>query len=183
MTKIAIGGRSELFDLANPSGPVDLKEIAKRLGNINRFSGGTVRPYSVAEHSIRVAALVPADQKLAALLHDVAEAFTGDIIQPIKRLMAPSFSNIEYRLNKWIGDELGVNIAVMSAEVHLADQIMQATETRDMVGYLETVPGMPASLMAVIESRTTFDTSDVADMWLRYVTEELAKRGTARCKK
>ena len=75
-----------LFDPFNPDPAlIDLRDIAHALGNICRFGGHSRRYYSVAEHSILVASLVPEPLRLPALLHDAAEAYLGDIITPIKR--------------------------------------------------------------------------------------------------
>ena len=71
--------------------PVD--RIAKQLGALCRYAGATPDHYSVARHSLVVAALAPDDpsHKMAALLHDAHEALTGDILRPMtRRLSMPS---------------------------------------------------------------------------------------------
>ena len=64
-----------------------LEDIAFALSNISRF-GGHVPFLSVAEHSVRVCMAAPPKLKKAALLHDAAEAYIGDIIWPLKRSIA-----------------------------------------------------------------------------------------------
>lgn len=65
---------------------IDPIDIARALANQARFSGHTIRHYSVIEHSLRVAYLVPRSEFAYALLHDAAEAYLVDIPRPMKRL-------------------------------------------------------------------------------------------------
>ena len=68
------------------------QQIAKQLGALCRYAGATPDHYSVARHSLVVAALAPDDpeHKMAALLHDAHEALTGDILRPMTRLLSMS---------------------------------------------------------------------------------------------
>lgn len=63
--------------------PEDIEHIAYRLSYINRFTG-SVGCYSVAQHSVEVAMQLPDRLKLSGLLHDVSEAYIGDIAKPLK---------------------------------------------------------------------------------------------------
>lgn len=111
----------KMFDLLQPlPGSVFLGDIAHQLARIARFNGCTIGdvPWNVAQHSILVMQLLPADapahQRLAALLHDAAEAYIGDVIAPMKAAMktlrtnergqeSPDpFGTIEYRVTKAI---------------------------------------------------------------------------------
>lgn len=67
---------------------ISIEVIAAALSKLCRFSGHTKRFYSVAEHSIHVSNLLPAELKLAGLLHDAHEALTGfgDVVNPMKTL-------------------------------------------------------------------------------------------------
>ncbi len=76
-------------------GDFDIVDIAHALACTNRWNGHLRIPLSVAEHSLLVEDWVRrnvpgADRKLllAALLHDMAEAYTGDIISPYKSQLA-----------------------------------------------------------------------------------------------
>lgn len=91
------------FDFANPTPEmIDLKDIARGLARIPRFMAQTNIMITVAEHSMYVADNVPDEFKLEALLHDAAEAYTGDIPSPLKALIGKSFkvieSNIEFAI-------------------------------------------------------------------------------------
>jgi 5'-deoxynucleotidase YfbR-like HD superfamily hydrolase len=75
----------------------ELFDIATGLSRMPRFCGQTVRPYTVAEHSIWVAkgarsiaeacgldAAAQAAAYRVGLLHDAAEAFMADVPKPLK---------------------------------------------------------------------------------------------------
>ncbi len=97
-------------------GGIDLSDIARSLGGIKRYQG---RGISVAEHSILVAALCHKENPqaspelmLACLLHDAAEAYTGDIASPFKELIRrESTFNVETSeilIMRRIYDHLGI---------------------------------------------------------------------------
>ena len=72
-------------DLLNPDpSQIDIRDIAHHLSILNRFTGATKVPYSVAQHSLYVSMLVPEHLQLHALLHDAHEAYINDISTPMK---------------------------------------------------------------------------------------------------
>lgn len=85
-----------LINLADPDPKnLDIYDIAHALSQICRF-GGHARPfYSVAQHSVLVANLVPKECRQYALLHDAAEAYVGDVIKPLKIILGAAYSRIE----------------------------------------------------------------------------------------
>lgn len=73
-------------------GDIDLAEIALALGNQCRFAGCVRRFYSVAEHSVLISRALERDGyprivQLAGLLHDSAEAHTGDLTWPVQQVL------------------------------------------------------------------------------------------------
>ncbi|WP_407605347.1 NAD(P)-binding domain-containing protein, partial [Pseudomonas aeruginosa] len=78
---------------------VAIEDIAHGLAYQCRFNGQTQVFYSIAQHSLIVASLVPPPLRLAALLHDAAEAYLGDMVKPLKVLL-PEFAALEDKVNK-----------------------------------------------------------------------------------
>ena len=70
---------------------VVLEDIALALSRLCRFCGHTSVFYSVADHSCNLAEIaeeagLDIQHQVAALFHDAAEAYLGDMISPIKHL-------------------------------------------------------------------------------------------------
>ena len=105
-------GSGVQIDLANWN-EADLRigDIAHALSNICRFGGHSKRHYSVAEHSMLVAELVPKELKLSALLHDAGEAYLGDVIRPLKIMDGmQGYRDMEAWLEHMINQRYGVDI-------------------------------------------------------------------------
>lgn len=102
------------FDLADPRPEqFTMRDIAGALSKICRFGGQINDFYSVAEHCVNCAAVAKRDgQSLEvqqwALLHDAAEAFTGDIVKPLK-IMLTDFSAIENAIEDAILKKFGID--------------------------------------------------------------------------
>jgi len=134
------------FSLLHPEPEmVKIEDIAHHLSLINRFNGATKFPYSVAEHSLSVSYYLSSNdcaslsafeaQKLMlqGLLHDAAEAYTGDIVRPFKRILPEFFEIVEERINIAIGLRFNVTLDSLPASVHHADAVMLMTEKRDLL--------------------------------------------------
>jgi len=110
---------------------IDIIDIAHALALTCRFSGHCSKFYSVAEHSIRVAELVPQRSKLAALLHDASEAYLNDVPRPMKAIL-PQY----IELAKQMQEKILAKFHVLNADwraIKEADNILLATEARDLM--------------------------------------------------
>jgi 5'-deoxynucleotidase YfbR-like HD superfamily hydrolase len=131
---------------------VAIEDIAHGLAYQCRFNGQTNAFYSVAQHSLMVMDLVPPDHRFAALLHDAAEAYLGDMVKPLKNLF-PEFSVIEARVMAIIGEKFGLDLTHLALSIKQADLVALATEKRDLMphstepwSYLAEVEPLPHAI-------------------------------------
>lgn len=127
------------FDLDNPRPEqVTIQDIAHHLSQICRFNGGSGGYYSVAEHSLAVMRWVDLHhgeprQRLAALLHDGAETYVGDITTPVKRAFGPVYRELYLSVEQAVAAAFGFN----SGEFHRwqivnADHALLAVEAHHL---------------------------------------------------
>lgn len=107
------------FNLIEPKPEmVEIIDIAKGLAFKPHFGGMTPHFFSIAMHSILVKELMIDDGYyseriiLAALLHDASEAYTGDMIKPLK-VHLPMFCEIEDRIQSAIFEKFNLDIELM----------------------------------------------------------------------
>lgn len=108
-----------------------IHDIAHALSHTCRFGGLTRSFYSVVQHSVLVSYLVPECDQFAALMHDAAEAYVGDVPTPLKQLL-PEFKIIEKRIETSLFEKFGLYDG-MPVSVKKADLIMLVTEQRDLM--------------------------------------------------
>lgn len=126
---------------------VRIADIAHHLSLICRFGGAARAHYSVAQHSVIVAKAVKNSlvgsarsrraahflDVFAALLHDAAEAYFGDVIRPIKH--SPVFARYrraEAKVHAAICRKLKISPDRAPNEIRQADARACATERRDV---------------------------------------------------
>mgnify|MGYP000252204249 CR=1 FL=1 len=117
---------------------IDVRDIAHALALQCRFAGHCRVPYSVAEHSVRVADLLLSetgerDIALAGLLHDASEAYCIDVPRPLKPWLT-GYKAIErdvmLAVERWANLFAG---ACESPLVKRADEVLLMTEARDLM--------------------------------------------------
>lgn len=104
-----------------------VKDIAHSLAMQCRFGGHCFNFYSVAEHSINVAKLLPSMYQREGLMHDAGEAYTTDLPTPIKK-MVPDFAKVEDIFLKKIGIKFEVDLVNLHPLVKQADYLMLRKE-------------------------------------------------------
>lgn len=131
-----LSGQAQMFNLPH------IEDIAHALALINRFTGHTERPYSVAEHSLLVADIAAAhgaspSAQLAALLHDAHEAYTSDVSSPAKWAIGQPWEVFEHSQAARVHAALGVRSAMAAhrADIRRWDLMALATERRDLTCY------------------------------------------------
>lgn len=111
---------------------ISIFDVARSLSHLCRFLGHTTAFYSVAQHSVLVSKLVPAEDALWGLLHDASEAYLADLPAPIKRAaQMTAYRLAEGRLMVTICKRFGLK-PEMPRSVMMADKAMLATEFRDV---------------------------------------------------
>lgn len=115
------------FDLANPDvNEILVDDIAHGLAHTCRYAGQCDGFYSVAEHSVLVSQVIP-HSKLAALFHDAAEAFIGDMTGPLKCLL-PEYKVIEKKIERAIFKCLGIEWPAPTTIKSVDNSVMAAEQ-------------------------------------------------------
>lgn len=109
---------------------ISIIDIAQSLAKTCRYNGHCDGFYSVAQHSVLMSNLYRDDIPLAklALLHDAAEAYTGDIITPLKRKLK-GIDKIEANILDIILKKFRVSVTrKREYQIKIADARMLVTE-------------------------------------------------------
>ncbi len=114
--------RPELFDI---------RDVAHSLSLLCRYNGHCTSFYSVAEHSVRVSQICTEQHQRWGLLHDLGEAYLGDLPRPIKGDF-PRFVQYEEALLEMAAGVFDLSWP-MPPEVKVADDKLLATEFRDLM--------------------------------------------------
>lgn len=122
----------KLIDLSKFSvDDVRLPDISHALAILNRFTGHSKTPYSVAQHSVMVSRICPPEHAMWGLLHDASEAYLGDIASPLKSML-PDYAVLEEKFQRVIAQAFHLPYPIPH-EVKLADKRALMAEKRDLI--------------------------------------------------
>lgn len=99
------------YPLAPRIQDVCIEDIAHSLAYQCRYAGHARFHYSVAQHSEILSYAVPAEDALAALLHDASEAYLVDVPRPIKPHLR-GYAEIERKVHAAICIALGAPLTI-----------------------------------------------------------------------
>lgn len=170
---------------------VSIEDIAHSLSFQCRFNGHTKRFYSVAEHSLVLRDLVREesgiqnlDRRMAAMLHDAAECYLGDITKPVRKhlLISPSH---EEQILRAIFDSFRVPFSAFDEELKTMDDALCIVEGFLLIGgmywsrpYYDLVKYTPMfvsrvkDILAQHDGEMWKDPSHVASYFSRALEEE-----------
>ena len=118
------------FNLLDPKPEqVDHNDIFASISKLCRFTWHCSEIYTVGQHSLLVMSLVPDEFRFEALMHDAAEAYTGDVGTPMKVALGPAFRELEHRIEAVVREKYDLP-AKLSPEGKHADIIALGLEKR-----------------------------------------------------
>lgn len=129
-------------DTKNPTpDSIRLPDIAHALAATCRYGGHCSTFYSVAEHAVFCSVRVERkgygrDAQLAALHHDDAEAYLGDIPRPMKSLLGAAYARLTARMDAAIIEALGLSelqARFHAPEVKNADSFALLVEAKHLL--------------------------------------------------
>lgn len=184
------------LDLLNPSpADVEIADIAHGLARVARWNGQTVgdHAFSVAEHALVVEAIAcdlnpgwPAENALAALLHDAPEYVIGDLISPFKTAIGLDYKAFELKILGAIHARFGLPATLpenLSTAIKDADRIAAYYEATRLAGFTEAEAfiyfGRPGGLSARLTGQLeNLSAAPVAEAEARFLARfaELAAR-------
>lgn len=134
-------------------------QIGKCLARIARYAGDSPKFYTVFQHSLIVAELLPAHLQCHGLIHDLSEAWTSDLPSIYKH---DEFRKVEHELLKSFYQEQ--HLVLPTPAEH---DLIKTADTRALIGEIYSGAGK-TSLRAVFLDRD-FEaeqlTQQVIDNW------------------
>lgn len=110
-----------------------VRDLCHAVGNICRFTGHSRAFFSVAQHSVFVASLLPEEYQLWGLVHDLHEGIIGDVAAPLKILL-PEYNRIERKIQRQVYDYFELYDDNPPSWLEWADKAALVTEAALFVG-------------------------------------------------
>ncbi|MBI3713206.1 MAG: hypothetical protein HY253_09635 [Burkholderiales bacterium] len=140
-----------------------VEDIIQGLSNQCKYFGQTKHFYSIAQHSLLVASLLPQKLRPAALLYSAPIAYMGELPNNLKPKMH-AHRRYENRLRSAIGHRFGVSPTLFdSALLKEAKSRVEATEQRDV-------------LPNIIDTVNNFETVKPMQKFITYLSPEDARK-------
>lgn len=133
-----------------------LSDIRAGLRHIYRFNAATLVPYPVECHTRWLAYELPA-LKRAALFHDAAEAFIGDITSPVRKLIS-GFDEIERTLQEQIFKQFGVSASDVKEVERLERGLYLRAEAETLLMDSEWARGIACDQTALQHAKGRLET-------------------------
>lgn len=133
------------FDFKNPQvDQISLHDIAWSESMSVRYGGHLYKQYNIADHSLNVCELLASWgctvlEQSHGLMHDAPEAYTGDIVTPLKQLLS-EMSSIEDRIYNVICEAFSLPLLDNYDIIHKADKYMYEVER--FSGFVRNVDGI-----------------------------------------
>lgn len=187
MMTLSTGRRVDPWNLT--VGDIDIVAVAHSLSMLCRFGGHSNKFYSVGQHCVRAAALVPKEDRLEALLHDGTEAYLQDLVRPVKHRMY-DYKQLEQKVWQQFAFKYGLN-EHLSDSVKKVDNQLLKSEIRQFINN----PGRDVELAhpfwddveEVDPVDRTWSPDECEAMYLMTYADAVAQRvefirnGTVRC--
>jgi len=138
-----------------------INDIAHALSLICRYAGHCTGFYSVAQHSVYAAHLLPKELALSGLMHDAPEAYISDMPKPVK-IFLPEYNQIEKGIEETIA--LKYNLPwPMPSKVKEIDWVLLKTEARDLMAPVNSDWYFPYGIIEMDETIKPW-TADKAEL-------------------
>lgn len=117
---------------------IDIDDIAHALSMTCRFGGHCKQFYSVAQHSVLVASKAAPHNALRALLHDAPEAYTGDLVRPIKKHPEMVvFEWVEEQIERAVCAKFDLPFRIVNAEIKRLDNRILLDEREQVMTHTD----------------------------------------------
>ncbi len=157
---LTASGRKIVLDPDAPEfdpGVFSLQDVATHLSRQARYNGAV--DWSVAAHSILAASLAtadgqPRDTVRAVFMHDGHEAYIGDVVSPVRKVVGPAWQTYEDKFQAAFLRAMGVEDP-RTAEVRVYDLLALSCEKQhffdDRFGYTDWGGALPTPSRSQLE--------------------------------